>query len=178
MPFEVTVESSKAEGALSSAPQKIGLELTALIKELTIALRDNVRSNIQTQGQRFDAPWKPSSKWFQAKKGGNSKMFAGQEKNVEANVGPDKGAVAFRGANEWDLTKHDKGFTEPPTGEVVTILLREPAALGVSKSKFTFKSVRPSVVPARRMWPTTAQADGIATPLIESWAATMGGKIT
>lgn len=172
--MDIRVNSNRALAALKRTDD-IGGAINSLLLLVLNTFREQVRQNLETQGDAF-GKWQPASKWTVAKKG-SSKLFAGKQENIRIRNAPGRGEVVFVSPGNWTLTQHQEGFTVPPTGELVTLDLKNPGAVGAKSSKFSFISRRPSVVPARRMWPTEKKAVATAEPLITRWVKALEAGI-
>lgn len=128
-------------------------------------LRDDIINRIETQDA---GRWAPASKWVLAKKN-TSKALQGEGIRMQWNgMGP-KMKVFSRA--KYQMDDHHQGFTVPPSGQRVTIQLKNPSALGLpaNAKAFSFLSKRGSDVPARKIWPTEAEVIGIVHPKVEPW---------
>lgn len=147
-------------------PDTLSKGLVELVREAARILRDDSKRRM---GSGDNGAWAPPSKWIKAKKGAR-KALAGMQRYIKSrairSVGRGAhsaaGIVYFDNPNggKWNINDHHTGFTRPPSGRFVTIPIRQPSHLGLSPgtSKFRFRSTRPSVVPARKIWPTEAEA--------------------
>ncbi len=151
-------------------------ELSSLLTQVINAFKREVQLNIETQGATFESKWKPASKWIIAKKG-SSKLFEGAQHRVRVRNAPGRAEIIFDSPGDWTLTQHQGGFYKFPTGEFVTLDLKNPSVLGVTNTKFSFLSHRESRVPPRRMWPQQARAKKSATPIVEAWAKAQEKRI-
>lgn len=157
MAASIYIRNEKAvRDALKRIDKALLAERPALFQTLGRVLVDDIRDRMDTRGH---GSWAPPSKWILAKKNARAAL-AGQSKNVRFQAFPDKLVVFFSSPKQWTLTQHNDGFTVQPDGSRVTIPLQNPSALSLpgSAKTFSFISRKPSVVPARRSWPTEAEA--------------------
>jgi len=161
--------------ALKRIDKALVAERSTLFNTLGRILQDDVRERMDT---RDHGSWAPPSKWILAKKNARSAL-AGQSRNVRFQTFPDKVVIFFTSPGQWTLSQHHDGFTVQPDGSRVTIPLQNPAPLSLPSSAktFSFISRRPSVVPARKAWPTEAEAVAkIQTP-ISLWIRKVVGSV-
>ena len=153
--------------ALKRIDKALVAERPALFQTLGRILRDDV---VRRMDSRDGGAWKPPSKWIMAKKNVNQ-VLAGQSRRVNFQSLQDKLVIFFASPGQWTLTQHHDGFTVPPTGDRVTIQLSNPSALALPSSAkaFSFISRRPSVVPARKAWPSEAEALAKVNPAVSIW---------
>jgi hypothetical protein len=172
----ITIRNEKqVRAALKGIDKALNAERPALFQTLGRILQDDVRDRMDSRG---GGSWAPPSKWILAKK--NARVaLAGQSRRVRFQTFPDKLVVFFDSPKDWTLTQHNDGFTVQPDGSRVTIPLQNPAALGLSGSAktFSFISRKPSVVPARRSWPTEAEALSKINAPISMWVRKTVGSV-
>lgn len=146
-------------------PSTLSKGLAELVRTCAAILRDDTKKRM---GSSDSGSWAPPSKWIKAKKGAR-KALAGMQRyiksrairSVGAGANSASGIVYFANPdNDWDINDHHRGFTRGATGRFVTIPIKQPSHLGLrpGTTKFRFRSTRPSVVPARKIWPTEAEA--------------------
>lgn len=125
-------------------------ELRRLFRALGRESRDYVRKRISSQGA---GTWPKLSKWTRARTG-RRKALTTERPRVTFRVKPRRAEVVYaERSNEWNLTKHHKGFTTPGTkGKRVTVPLRNPAILKWDRPAISFRNSQDSVVPARNVW--------------------------
>lgn len=167
MSFNIQVQDDKAKRALERALNMHGA-LSSLLALVAADFQQEVQKNLNTQGGVYGR-WVPASKWIVAKEG-RSKLFPDAAERIRVQATPSRAAVVFDAPGNYTLTQHQDGFTIPPTGTRITLDLKQPSALGITRSKFSFVSTRPSRVPPRRMWPTDQAAKKTAEPLVVQWA--------
>jgi hypothetical protein len=157
-------------------------ELPNLMRSLSAALSRDVKDRIKTQD---DGRWDPLSKWGQAKTG-QSKALLGTEQYIHARS--DKDTIRITGdAPGWSFDDHNKGFTnqlvgpgDETSGQHVVLRLKSPEALGLKSSRSIFMFVPkppPGKTPARKIWPTRAEATETMTPIAERWMERLLAKV-
>lgn len=163
--IEVIGEKDASYLLRKGIPDTLSKGLLELVRTCAAILRDDAKKRM---GSSDSGSWAPPSKWIKAKKGAR-KALAGMQRYIKSrairSVG--RGANSAAGIvyfanpdNDWNINDHHTGFTRPATGRFVTISLKQPSHLGLrpGTSKFRFRSVKPSVVPARKIWATEAEA--------------------
>jgi hypothetical protein len=173
--INIHVNDQRAKQALQRLLNMKGA-ISSLLALVAANFQQEVQKNANEQGSQYGR-WVPASKWIIAKEG-RSKLFPDVAERIRVRANPERAEVVFQGLEDWTLTQHEKGFTTPPSGTIVTLDLKQPAALGWNKSKFSFFSRNPSRVPARKFWPTDEKAKKTAQPLIAQWAKQVEAELT
>jgi len=174
--MEVLVPRARAtEAFLSGLSRDVEQALPSALRDVSIALRENVRRRIVTND---GGTWRPVSKWIRAKKNAR-KPLAGMQNRVKSRVfGSRRAEVFFESPGEWTLTQHHEGFNQPQVGPedeylkpfvVLNIVNPRPLSLP-GPGRFAFVPRRQWATPARRIWTSETEAVAIAVPLIERWA--------
>lgn len=142
-------------------------EQRALFNQLGRAGRDLVRNQITTQGR---GTWKPLSKWTQAKTG-RRKALITERNRITFRVKPRRVEIVYEErSNDWNLTKHHKGFVNQGfQGKVVTIPLKRPSALGLTRTAITIRKARPAEVPARNVWTDLPTLRNMTETIASKW---------
>jgi hypothetical protein len=121
--------------------------------------------------------WEKPSKWTRAKKNTN-RALAGQHRNIHHRVvGPNRAIVYYTGKSretgeDIRITEHHTGKTIPPSGDKTLLRLKNPRPLKLASgvNAIVFKSIQPSLVPARRIWPDRpGEARRVAEPVLRKW---------
>lgn len=172
--MEVRIPRLRATQAyIAGIEKEIDRNLPSLLREISSALRDDVRKRIITSD---GGTWKPPSKWIRAKKN-SRKALAGMQKFVRSRVLQRSAEVYFDSPGDWTLTQHEKGFVnkligpkDMAIGSRVILNIINPRPLGLpSPGSFSFVPQEPGITPARRIWTNEAEAYGIAEPLVSRW---------
>ncbi len=180
------VNEEKIEAMFKSLGTSINEKLPLLYNAVGPALVTNIRRRIQSQD---GGKWQPASKWLRAKSG-QSQVLKGAERYVNYRIAA-KGLEVLGKGGKWTLTQHHEGFenkladpSEPRDGHGRVILTIKDAAplhlyqefrrrrngqrVGV-KTTFAFVPQKPGHTPARKIWPTQAEAQRIVDPLSSRW---------
>lgn len=174
--MEIRIPKARATQALlNGLSRDVEQALPSVLRDVSTALRENVRRRIVTQD---GATWKPVSKWIRAKKNAR-KPLAGMQNRVKSRVlGSRRAEVFFESPGNWTLTQHHDGFPQPQVGPEdayvnprVVLDIVNPRPLGLNASgKFAFVPWRQWSTPARRIWTSETEAVAIAEPLVARWA--------
>lgn len=164
--FRLIVHDASARSFLGRVNVAVGEGLARLMRQYGQLMVRMVKENIRTQGDTFGSKWRPASKWIVAKKARHSVLLEAIP-NVKFQAYSGSVRVFFASPGEWSLTQHHQGFTVPPSGHRETFALRRPSVLGKKTNTFSFISRKPSVVPARRIWPTDTQKRMYMNSLLE-----------
>jgi hypothetical protein len=146
-----------------------------LFQVLGEALADNVKTRIITHDS---GSWAPASKWSRAKTGYAYPTLLGAEKYVKFSMDQSTLRIYGKTPPEWTLTMHHKGFwnkligDDEPTDRFGRVILKikdgSPLDLP-SAAVFLFVPQKAAVTPARKIWPTTEEAQAIANPIASRW---------
>lgn len=174
MALTIRAQTGRATRALTRLEKP---EVRRTMLKMAEAIARAASRNMRDQGALF-GEWKPASKWTIAKKN-TTKLFKGLHNNFGVRAFSTRAEVFFKSTGRWSIDQHHEGFTEAPTGSLVTIQLKRPRALQDWKyDHFTFVSKRASHVPRRRIWPTTAQARQIINPHINSFVRSIRALVS
>jgi hypothetical protein len=174
--------------ATGKLPKAISSQLPALFRSLGVALVDNVKSRIIS---RDGGTWAGASKWARAKTGQNFPTLLGAEKYVRMSVSGTTLKVFGQTGKSWTLTQHHEGFQnelssadeERDSAGRIVLQIKDPVPLNLyaeyrkkrdgsvvpRASVFCFVPKRAGQTPARRIWPTEAEANEIAQPIGSRW---------
>ncbi len=132
------------------------------------ALRDDARRRITTQG---DGTWEPLGKWAKARTG-RRKVLITERKNITFRLIGGQLVIGHQSSGTWSLDDHARGFTTRPKVPAL-IPLKRPKLLGLPSDQKThlLRRAKPSVVPARRVFPTEPEASQILKPIVGRWVA-------
>jgi len=139
----------------------------AFLRRVGRALRDDARLRITTQD---GGTYAPLSKWTKAKTG-RRKALITERKNIQFKLTAGAIQVGHEGSAGWELTSHEKGFTLPGMPETFTLKRPNFLAPGpnLKGDQVTVFGKKPSKVPARRVFPTRAEANVILVREAEKW---------
>lgn len=131
------------------------------------ALRDDARNRITTQD---NGNYDKLSKWTRARTG-RRKALITERKNINFRISGGTLVIGHSAKGDWNIEMHEKGFRTPGfSGRSVTIPLKNPRALkNVSGNSITIRGAKESVVPARRVFSTEAEATRIGEPIVVRW---------
>lgn len=176
----VTIDDKRARRAMDRTVD--GLSQThRMLDVVARGFRDHVRKTIATQD---GGSWERPSKWTRAKKR-QMRALPGQSINIKhIFAGRKQALVVYQGQSKEtgqpiSITEHHYGKALPPTGKLVRIPIRAPSALGLTRgiTEMWFRSRRPSVVPARKIWPDRpGEAQRIAEPLASNWVRVLTNR--
>lgn len=149
-------------------------EVRTLLRALGRGGRDIAKKQITTQG---GGNWPKLSKWTRARTGRRRALTTERER-ITFRLKPAKAEVVYaERSNDWNLTKHHKGFTTKGTrNKRVTVPLRNPAVLRVKRPAISFKNSQDSVTPARNVWGTQAQHNAMAQAETDRWVRRLIAK--
>jgi hypothetical protein len=165
----LTVNTTSASRYINGMERRIDRALPGLWRQLAMPLKADVRTRLSTaDGGR----WAKPSKWIRAKKNAR-KALTGLGSRIRSRYTQRSLSIYFESPGDWTLTQHHDGFTKLPTLGNVTIRIKNPRPLGLSRGTkwFRFFNSRPSVVPARKVWPSEVEAEAIVTPIASQWIA-------
>jgi hypothetical protein len=163
----IVVNNKSASRYIQGLPRRIERALPALWRSLATPLKANVRTRLATaDGGR----WAKPSRWIKAKKN-SRKVLNGLGQRIRSRYTQQALNIYFESPGDWTLTQHHDGFTVPPEGRHVLIPIKNPRPLGLSSGTkwFTFFHGKPSVVPARKVWPSEVEAEAIVVPIASAW---------
>lgn len=129
----------------------------SLLLDVGRTVLEDVRRRVATGD---GGSWAPASRWVQAKKG-TTKALDGLENDFSfRQAGSRRVEVYFEGQNSEgeaiDIQEHHDGTTLEADGSHVDLYLKDPSALRLKSPNFSFRWLRSSVIPARRIWPDRA----------------------
>lgn len=155
-----------------SAVRKIRRQMSKtgpLYTRIGRALRDDARKRITTQD---NGNYDPLSKWTRARTG-RRKALITERQNISFKVIGGTLIIGHTAKGNWNIQMHERGFVTPGfSGKAVTIPLKNPNALkDVKGNSITIRGAKASVVPARRVFATQAEAEVIARSHAERWLA-------
>ena len=165
----VVANTTSASRYINGLPRRIDRALPGLWRSLAIPFKADVKQRLATEdGGR----WAKPSKWIKAKKN-SRKVLNGLQSRIRSKYTQQALNIYFDSPGEWTLTQHHDGFTKLPELRNVTIPIKNPRPLGLSRGSkwFRFFHGKPSVVPARKVWPSEAEAVAIVTPVASAWIA-------
>jgi len=129
-------------------------------------LRDDARRRITTQD---NGNYPGLSKWTRARTG-RRKALITERKNITFKVIRGNLIVGHQADGDWTIEQHEKGFVTPGFTKPVTITLKNPSALkDVTGNSITIRGAKASVVPARRVFATEAEAGVIIQDEADKW---------
>lgn len=164
--FKVRIDARNFQNAADKLARNLE-EADTLMQEVGNAVVSDVSRRVATAD---GGSWAPASRWVQAKKG-TSQALVGLENDFGfRHAGRNKVEVYFDGQNsegdDIDIQEHNDGTTLSATGEVVDLDLVNPSALRLSRPNFSFRWLKDSVIPARKIWPNEQEVRNIvAGPL-------------
>jgi len=139
----------------------------AFLRSVGRELRDDARRRITTQD---GGSYPKLSKWTRAKTG-RRKALITERNNIQFRLVAGVLQIGHEGSGGWELTSHEKGFTLPGLAEMFTV--KRPNFLAPGRNlkgdQVTVFGKRPSKVPARRVFPTQAEANVILVREAEKW---------
>jgi hypothetical protein len=165
----LTVNTTSASRYINGMERRIDRALPGLWRQLAIPLKSDVRTRLSTaDGGR----WAKPSRWIRAKKNAR-KALTGLGSRIRSRYTQQALSIYFDSPGDWTLTQHHDGFTKLPELRQVTIRIKNPRPLGLSSGTkwFRFFHGRPSVVPARKVWPSEQEAVAIVTSIASAWIA-------
>ena len=152
-----------------------GLEgdMTVTKPELRRLLRDTAKDSVREVKKFITSQgggnWPKLSKWTRAQTG-RRKALITERPRITHRVKPRRSEVVYsERSDDWNLTKHHRGFTQPATNKKVTVRLNNPGAIKWDKPAITFINRKDSVVPARNVWGTEAMHKRIAEANTMRW---------
>jgi hypothetical protein len=172
--LSITVNTISATRYLNGLPRRIDRALPGLWRQLATPLKQDVRTRLSSaDGGR----WAKPSKWIKAKKN-SRKVLNGLGSRIRSRYTQRALSIYFDSPGEWTLTQHHDGFTKLPELRNVTIPIKNPRPLGLSRGTkwFRFYHGKPSVTPARKVWPTEVEAEVIVAPIASRWIVQVLGK--
>lgn len=172
MPFTIITNASDAAATLERINSEIAASYSTLYGQLGRASQKDVQDRIASQDE---GKWAGASKWIQAKKNA-TRVLEGAEAFVKYDADAKGVSVYGDTGAEWTLTQHDEGFENEPEIEAdgrieIDIVNPGPLGLGTGTTKFSWipRGIAPDKTPARKIWPTEAEAVAIITPIYSRW---------
>lgn len=170
----IVANTKSASRYINGLERRIDRALPGLWRQLAVPLKADVKTRLSTaDGGR----WAKPSRWIKAKKNAR-KVLTGLTSRIKSRYTPTTLSVYFESPGDWTLTQHHDGFTKPAEGRHVLIPIKNPRPLGLSRGTkwFSFFHRKASVVPARKVWPSEAEAEAIIVPVASAWIAKVLAK--